>query len=99
MKSIIENHMNNEEKLIKELFDMMSDKTSHFPDNQMIKQGGEKSPMEPYHPKLACINVDISERGYGTRVTTLIMVTSDNNVTFIEKSTFPHDETMHKFKF
>ena len=91
--------MNNEEKLIKELFDMMSDKTSHFPDNQMIKQGGEKSPMEPYHPKLACINVDISERGYGTRVTTLIMVTSDNNVTFIEKNTLTNDEKLHTFKF
>ena len=77
---------------------MMSDKSSHFPDDQMINQGGENSPMAPYHPKLACINVDISEREYGTRVTTLILVTKDNFVTCIEKSTVSQEKTVHKFQ-
>ena len=35
---------------------------------------------------LACINVKIPEQGYGTRVTTLILVDWNNEVTFIEKS-------------
>ena len=98
MKTILHNHNGNEEELCEKLFEMMSDKNSHFPDEQMMKQGGKNSPMAPYHPKLACINVDISERGYGTRVTTLILVSNDNFVTCIEKSTVSEENTVHKFQ-
>ena len=99
MKNVIENCIQDERKLTDALFDVMADKSCHFPDNQMIKQGGENSPMAPFHPKLACINVDISEKGYGTRVTTLILVDNDNNVTFIEKCALTNYKTVHKFKF
>ena len=86
LKKVFLDHAGSQEELISMLFDMMNDGTSHFPDEQMIKQGGNQSPMAPFHPNLACINVDISERGYGTRVTTLILIDKDNNATVIEKS-------------
>ena len=64
----------------------------------MINQGGSDSPIKPYHNKLACINVKIPEMGYGTSVTTLILVENDNTITFIERS---HEENQEEknFKF
>merc|ERR1712062_21029 len=100
MKLILQNQdtTSDEDELIEVLFEMMADKSSHFPDEQMTKQGGENSVKAPYHPKLACINVEISEWDYGTRVTTLILVTNDDYVTCIEKSTLSQEKTVHKFQ-
>lgn len=98
-QQIILDHLNNREKLIEAAFDMMTDNTSHHPDDQMIKQGGPESPMASYHEKLACVNVTISEKGYGTRVTTLILVDRDNQVTFIERQLQTGQETVHEFSF
>ena len=99
LKNILNANVDNEKELIEKLFSMMSDGSSHYPDAQMMKQAGDDSPMEPFHPKLACINVNISERGYGTRVTTLVLVDQDNDVTFVEKSLQSNEEKIHKFKF
>ena len=98
LEELIGEKKDNENELIEHLFEMMTDKTSHHPDEQMIKQAGEKSQMESYHSKLACINVDISERGYGSRVTSLILVDKENNVTFIEKQLLSDSKKIHKFK-
>lgn len=95
LEEIVQNHQDN---LVEKLFDLMNDKSSHFPDSQMVKQGGEKSQMKEFHPKLACINVDISEKNYGTRTTTLILVDQNNNVEFLEKNK-DEDLVKHSFRF
>ena len=85
-RNVLETYQDNENKLIEELFKMMKNCTSYYPDEQMINQGGIDSPIKPYHDKLACINVQIPEMGYGTRVSTLIFVDRDNNVTCVERA-------------
>ena len=84
---------NEKEILIEELFKTMGNCSSYHPDEQMIKQGGEDSPFLKFHSQLACINVKIPEQGYGTRVTTLILVDWNNQVTYIEKSRETDDST------
>lgn len=96
MQQIVENFQH-DEHFIDKLFELMKDSTSHFPDDQMSKQGSSSS-MEKFHSKLACINVNISERGYGTRVTTLILIDQENNVKVIEKDAQTDENIVHQFQ-
>ena len=97
-EKMINEHMHcSEEILIEKLFNLMSDNQSFHPDQQMIKQAGQRSSMTPHHQKLACINVDISEFGYGTRVTTIILVDQTNNAKFIERDLQSNETTVHSF--
>lgn len=98
-QEIVETHVEDEKVLQEKLFEMMTDCTSYHPDEQMIKQGGNDSPISDYHNKLACVHVRIPEVGYGTRVTSLILIDYDNNATYIEKSHEPgQDEKKFQFK-
>lgn len=94
----IVNNFETEQELIDKLFVLMSDQSSQFPDDQMTKQGGLNSSMEEFHPKLACINVEIPEKGYGTRVTTMILIDQENNVKVIEKDVQNGQEIVHEFQ-
>ena len=55
------------------LFELMKVKTSFYPDPQMIKQAGLNSAMSAFHEKLACVNVDIPDKDYGTRTTSIVV--------------------------
>ena len=97
-ENIVNQHSHvSEEVLTEDLFNLMSEKQSFHPDDQMIKQSGQNSSMVPYHEKLACINVDLSEIGYGTRVTTIILVDAMGNVKFVEKDLQTNETNVHSF--
>jgi len=66
----------------------MSDKTSHWPDPQILKQAGNgESPFAEHAKKLSSVCVDFTEEeGYMTRTTTIILLDRDNNVTFVEQN-------------
>jgi uncharacterized protein with NRDE domain len=85
-QNLVEQNQGKKQALVKDVFAMMSKNHSFYPDDQMIKQGGQDSPMIPYHPKLASIFVEIPDKNYGTRVQTVILVDFDKHVTYIERS-------------
>ena len=97
---VVKKHMalKNEAKMVEEIFELMTAKTSFHPDDQMIKQAGCNSSMADFHEKLACVSVDISEKGYGTRTTSIILIDNENNATFIEKDRLTNQTLHHNFK-
>jgi len=71
--------------LEKSLFDMMCTSQSNLPDSQMDLQGS-KSAFRSFHDKLSSIFVEMSDKNYGTRMQTVVLVDFDGNVTFVERT-------------
>lgn len=79
------NEVGKKDELEKKLFELMGRRGSNLPDPQMELQGS-KSSVKNYHDKLSSIFVEMSDKNYGTRMQTLILVDFQLNVTFVEKS-------------
>ncbi|XP_064612493.1 transport and Golgi organization protein 2 homolog [Liolophura sinensis] len=72
------------EKLLEELFQLLSDKSKHLPDEQLDNEG--KNLPEDLRQQLAAINVWSPANRYGTRTMTVILIDSDGNAEYIEKT-------------
>lgn len=75
-----------EDDLVKGLFELASDRTIHFPDEQIRIQTGAPVDSDAY--KFLCsIFVDGTTQGrqYGTRSSSVILVDNDDNVVFHER--------------
>ena len=84
-----------------ELERMMTDCSPHWPDQQIIQQSschGQPGPFHHLGPDLSSVFVNIPGKGYQTRTTTIVLVDSQDNVTFIEKN-HTGDRTVSRFQF
>ena len=79
------NRIEKKADLEKSLFEMMCASQSNLPDNQMDLQGS-KSAFRSFHDKLSSIFVEMSDKNYGTRMQTVVLVDFDGNVTFVERT-------------
>jgi len=95
---IVTENSDDRDEMIERLFELMKVKTSFHPDPQMIKQAGLNSAMSAFHEKLACVNVDIADKDYGTRTTSIVLIDNEDNATFIEKDQRTNETTVHSFK-
>ena len=98
LKKYMTGSSDHKDEMIEKIFELMKIKTSFHPDPQMIKQAGVSSSMSAFHEKLACVNVDIPEKDYGTRTTSIVLIDHENNATFIEKDQKTNETTYHSFK-
>lgn len=73
-----------EEKLIAELFAMMQNKESQYPDPQLSEQG--EGHTENFVHSLSSIFVTCLAEKYGSRTTTVILVDQDNQLVYRERT-------------
>jgi uncharacterized protein with NRDE domain len=79
------NQIEKKADLEKSLFEMMCKNQSNLPDTQMDMQGS-KSAFRSFHDKLSSIFVEMSDKNYGTRMQTVVLVDFEGNVTFVERT-------------
>ena len=84
-----------------ELETMMTDCSPHWPDQQIIRQStfhGQAGPFQQFGAKLSSVFVEIPEKGYQTRTTTIVLVDREDTVTFIERNHIG-ERTVNRFQF
>ena len=82
VKDLEEKNPSDKDQLIEALFQMMRDKTAHYPDPQMDRQGGDPQ----RNVQLSSIFVDIDQPRYGTRMQSVILIDHRNKATFVERT-------------
>ena len=90
-----------EEELVVELETMMTDCSAHWPDQQITRQStcnGEAGPFKQFGAELSSVFVEIPEKGYQTRTTTIVLVDREDTVTFIERN-HSGERTVNRFQF
>ena len=90
-----------EEQLVVELEKMMTDRSPHWPDQQISRQSTSQDRAGPFHQfglELSSVFVEIPVKGYQTRTTTFVLVDSQDTVTFIERNHIG-DQTVSRFQF
>ncbi|GIY00793.1 transport and Golgi organization protein 2 homolog [Caerostris extrusa] len=70
--------------LVDELFSLLQDSTRHTVDDNMKRQGKNKS--SAFLEKLGAIFVNIPESNYGSRCHTIILIDGSGNVDYMERS-------------
>lgn len=85
-ESIMAKHktIETKEKLVEDLFEMLMDKTLLPVDQQMLHQGNDRQ-LDSLR-KLSALCVSMPESAYGSRTWTVILVDSESNVEYIEKT-------------
>ncbi|RWS16938.1 hypothetical protein B4U79_05765, partial [Dinothrombium tinctorium] len=85
-EEVIDRHktVHTKDALIADLFDMLSDRTQVELDEQMLKQGSDKTLF--YMQRLNSLYVEIPEKKYGTRTWTIILIDGNKNGDFIERT-------------
>lgn len=86
-KKIISENYDEQEELIESLKTFLRCDFQHFPDDELIKRKHENP------ERFSSIHIELKDLGYGTRTHTILLVSNDNEVDYIEETmvtTDPH---------